>query len=371
MLISLLLLLTLARISGAQREAATAPPPAVEIPGGRTALDEIGIYRVTYRYRDGRSAAMPLGWTGHFEDATGISCTPFGTQAGKSVFLLHPPWRGGTGVTDQVLRLTLPKATRLNLHFGIAMKEGEVGPGKSDGAQFQVSLDNRVLMKRLKTDAVWTMFDFDLTPYAGQTVTLDFQTDPGPRDDPSFDYAFWGNREIVAEGTPRATSNYVPARLLPTARMLRSAWGGAAPNVPAPSEQNVRLTLKPGENHAAFPCDLSATLTVPASGKSAAWSSPAFGLGFGGYLELVGSDGKIVRSDSAQVKATATDRSLEGGSVRERTLRYQVGGRLITVTARVSTHPGDCIKLEVRSDAPYVAGIHFGEIGPAAFRRAL
>ena len=95
--------------------------PVVTIPGGQTMIDDIGWYGVSYRYTDGRTGSMPMGWTGHFEDATGISAIPAGTQNGKRAYLEHPIWRKGTGDTDQTYRLALPQATSVTLTFSIAL----------------------------------------------------------------------------------------------------------------------------------------------------------------------------------------------------------------------------------------------------------
>ena len=55
-------------------------------------LDELGVYRFGYAYRGKGEQFFPLGWSGFFEDKTGVACEPFGTQNGKSAFLLHSPW---------------------------------------------------------------------------------------------------------------------------------------------------------------------------------------------------------------------------------------------------------------------------------------
>lgn len=155
-------------------------PPAVTLPGGVTRLDDVGLYAVTYRYDDGRTGAMPVGWAGPFTEDTGIACEPAGVQDGRDTFLLHPPWHGGTGHTDQTFHLVLPRATKITLAFAIAMRTGVTGPGKSDGAAFRVFLDGRPLLDRLKTDSAWSASEFDLTADAGKTISLRFETDPGP-----------------------------------------------------------------------------------------------------------------------------------------------------------------------------------------------
>ena len=58
-------------------------------------LDELGVYAVGYAYRSRAEQQFPLGWSGFFEDRTGVACEPFVAQNGERAFLLHCPWRSG------------------------------------------------------------------------------------------------------------------------------------------------------------------------------------------------------------------------------------------------------------------------------------
>ncbi|MCS6951205.1 MAG: hypothetical protein NZ520_12160, partial [bacterium] len=64
-------------------------------------LDEIGLYTVGYAYRGQTERLFPPGWQSDFEEATGVACLPTGVVNGKRAFLLHCPWRGGTGIAFQ------------------------------------------------------------------------------------------------------------------------------------------------------------------------------------------------------------------------------------------------------------------------------
>jgi hypothetical protein len=340
----------------------------VRIAGGQTQLDEIGLYDVSYRYRDGRSGAMPSGWTGHFEDRTGISCTVFGAQAGKSVFLLHPPWRNGTGVTDQTLRLALPKANRIALQFAIAMKEGEVGPGKSDGATFRVFVNDRKLLDRNKTDAAWSPFTLDLTPYAGRTVALRFETDPGPRDDPSFDYAFWGDRRLVVTGAPSGpfASSNLRASEYSLAQLVKQDAGSAplvAPETPPPS---LALHTRPGD--VSLLGGASAMLR-----ETAGRGRVVAGIPFGNdaFLDLVEPDGRVVRSDAPEVHVAVSEQPIPGQGGVRRTLRYKLNNRTVTVTVDLTVMSSSVVRADVSCDDNCVAVLHFGAFGPTPYRRQI
>ena len=41
----------------------------------------------------------------------------------------------------------------------------------------------------------WLDFDFDLSPYAGKTVVVRLQVEPGPKNNASFDYSFFGDAQ--------------------------------------------------------------------------------------------------------------------------------------------------------------------------------
>lgn len=353
-LICLLVLCLLPALSQAQEPT----PPAVTLPGGVTHLDDVGLYTVTYRYDDGRVGAMPVGWTGPFTDATGIACEPESIQAGREAFLLHPPWHGGTGRTDQTFRLALPRAAKIMLSFAVAMQIAAAEPGKSDGAAFRVYLDGRLLLDRLKTDSAWTASKFDLTAQAGKTVTLRFETDPGPARNPSYDFALWGDRTVTVVGTSTLTHTAQTPPEWSGASPRVSAWGGVSPTF-LPGQ--VRFSLRADPKAA----DLLDGWTLAVPGQTL-----PLGLAHGAFLELVGPDRKVLRSDAPDVARMMTQEAGPDG-VLHRQMRYRVGGRTITVTADLSPPHGGCARAVVHSDDPYVAAVHFGDIGPAAFRRPI
>lgn len=304
---------------------------------------------------------MPTGWSGHFDDATGISCTPFGVQAGKSIFLIHPPWRGGTGTTNQTFQLSLPTAKKITLSFAVAMKEGETGPGKSDGATFRVFVDNKKIFEQNQTTAVWLPTSLDLTGWAGKTFILRFESDPGPKDDPSYDYAFWGDRTISVEGAAASGSHIAPIaqKRIDLIKDYRSGAGIAPPFCAAYPEIKFAQQFIPGQ----------VGLLNGWTGKiSRTNGEPVrFGLGAGAVLDLVLPNGKIIRSDAKQVALqTAVTRS------GDRTIclsKYSVAGRTVTVKTVLSMPAGNYARADVTSEDPYVSAIHPGAIGPVAFRR--
>ncbi len=170
-------------------------------------LDEIGLYGVGYQYRGQVEKYFPLGWSGGFEPMTGVALQPAGVQNGRTAVLLHPPWRGGTGVAFQEFRFQLPPAAAIKgitLVGAIAMRaDAMAGPGekpKSDGATFRIFVNGQARLDEHRADSIWKPFTIDLSALAGQIVTLRFETDPGPHDNSAFDFALWGGRELVLTG---------------------------------------------------------------------------------------------------------------------------------------------------------------------------
>ena len=75
-------------------------------------LDELGLYRVGLAYRGKTERDFPTGWSGPFDEQTGVACQPVGVQNGKQALLLHCPWRGGTGLAFQEFHIRLPRGHR-------------------------------------------------------------------------------------------------------------------------------------------------------------------------------------------------------------------------------------------------------------------
>ncbi len=195
--ISLLLLLGFSALPALAAEM----PEAVVLPPGETPLEEIGSYEVSWQSYGKPPVAMPIGWQGHFDAQTGISYQPWGRVLGRQTLLMHSPWHVPPGKTWVDYPLALPKTTRIRLSFGIAMSPEAAQPGKSDGVTFSCYLfadgSTKELMLRHHDKAQWIDYAFDLSPYAGKTVTLRLQAEPGPRNDASFDFSLFGDAKIV------------------------------------------------------------------------------------------------------------------------------------------------------------------------------
>jgi len=175
-------------------------------------LDEIGLYRIGYAYRGLDAVMFPSGWTGIYEDHTGIGCRNSDKYESRNAFLLHVPWRGGVGITFQEFTVKFPKVKHISLRGGVAMMPFTAG--KSDGVTFRVMVNGNKLLDIHRTEIKWKDFSLDLTKYAGSTTIIRFEVDPGPKDDPSWDYSVWGDRELVLDGYhPKTVSHPIPPAL--------------------------------------------------------------------------------------------------------------------------------------------------------------
>ena len=177
----------------------------LSLPPDETLLTDIGVYRVSWQSYGQPPVAMPGAWIGHFDAQSGISYQPWGRLLGRDALLMHSPWRVPPGKTWVDYPLALPKTSPIRLTFGIAMGPDVAVPGKSDGVTFSCSLladgQAKELMRRHHDKAEWIDYSFDLSPYAGRSVVLRLQVEPGPKNDPSFDFSFFGDAKITVGNT--------------------------------------------------------------------------------------------------------------------------------------------------------------------------
>lgn len=196
------------------------PDLTVPLPAGETPLAEIGAYRVFWQSYGEDAVEMPVSWSGHFDPQTGISYLPWGRVLGRDALLVHSPWRVRPGKTWIEFRLALPAVEPILLSFGTAMGPDVARPARtdrSDGVTFSAALlaggEERELLRRHQATAEWNDERFDLSDHAGKTVVLRLGVEPGPANDASFDYSFFGDAKLhVAEskrGRPDASA--IPA----------------------------------------------------------------------------------------------------------------------------------------------------------------
>ncbi len=188
------LVLPLAMVCAAAGAWGAGEQEASPVPVGVTDLLANPNRTVGYQY-DGQEPRI-LGWQWQgFDAVSGVYFVPeTDADTGLQVFM-HCPWRGGPGVAFADYRLALVKNPRLRLLVSTALRASAAG---SDGVTFRVAVDGRKLWESHCTWRKWREFEVDLSPYAGRTVTLRLEVDPGPERQTTDDWSLWGKAEIVA-----------------------------------------------------------------------------------------------------------------------------------------------------------------------------
>jgi tetratricopeptide (TPR) repeat protein/O-antigen ligase len=125
----------------------------------------------------------------------------------ESTIFMHPAsW------TRYALQLpqSLP-SERLWLSFAIGMSPDSWSQA-GDGVEFIIRVHSNsgeetvftqtIDPKNDPSDQRWHNYSIDLTPYAGQDIEIQFETNAGPAGDNQFDWAGWGNPRIIAPLSP-------------------------------------------------------------------------------------------------------------------------------------------------------------------------
>jgi hypothetical protein len=365
--------------------AATPGPPTVAIPPGKTPLTDIGIYRVFWQSRGKEPVAMPDSWMGHFDPATGISYQPWGVVAGRPALLMHSPWRVPPGITWVEYSLQLPRATPIKLSFGIAMGADVVGPDKSDGVTFSCRLETKdgkqELMRKNYDRAEWLDYSFDLSKYAGEPVKLALEVDPGPKDNASFDFSFFGDASITA-GKAGESARDTVVRLSRTKAYLATAGislaGFANPTNQTLAPGNLlRGTTRLEETGGAWRfvydgADARVVYTYrPATGSLSDFTAqvdgtPAFLPADGGGLTVMEEvGGKKQERQLSGGRAVAVRRDGTGLAMD---WEYARAGKPLRVAWHFSL-VGKALMVGVACESPVVTRFSLGNVGGAALRR--
>lgn len=331
-------------------------------------LDDLGLYEVGYALRGGPEVRLPVGWTSGLDSPTGAACQSAGIQNGREAWLLHVPWRGKTGVTFQEFTLRLPRVPRIVLSGATGLRAD--GVGKSDGVTFRVFVDGAKRLDMNRADAAWQPFTVDLTGRAGQTVTLRFETDPGPQDNSSFDFALWGGRQVVLSGFRSPVQTHPAPPPLDLRRLTSRPTGSVAPPSGFAGRTSVQATAA------------EAVLRYKGADGVLEYHWKPTGDGLLGGLTLRAAttgDLPVTLPLAGQASldwtsaATLTGTRLTpvpGGDEATLTRTYQVAGQTaqVTVTGRMQ---GKSLVFDVACDKPLVSGLHGGDWGPTMRRRQI
>jgi len=139
----------------------------------------------------------------------------FTTQSPASCYLFSPKTISGVNKVSMYqhaldtnyiyfYNIKIPENSKLSL--SIALDPQVWYPNKGDGVLFELyvnetNIDNKIFShyidpKNNCTDRKWNDFEIDLSKFANEQITLIFSTQPGPINDGSYDWAWWGDAII-------------------------------------------------------------------------------------------------------------------------------------------------------------------------------
>lgn len=183
--------------------------PLAMPPGGQMALEEIPIYRAVMQVFGQPPEPMPPGWRGSHSVHRGSVDVGSRTLGGiaKKGLVIHPPWfEGKVGTALVEFPVTLPKVRPIQLRFSLGMQE----EGQSDGVTFRVRVARHdapagefgaVVFERHTATKVWEEHEVDLSHFAGETIRLQLESHPGPKNNTGWDSSFWAEPTLVVGGS--------------------------------------------------------------------------------------------------------------------------------------------------------------------------
>lgn len=384
-------LASLALLTALLSAAAAGAAPTWTLPPGEIALSDLGDYQVGYQSYGAEPVLMPPSYVGHFLDPSGISYLPGQRANERPALLLHSPWRVPPGKTWVDYPLRLPSVKPITFSFGIAIGREFAVPGRSDGVTFSAYLvaggETKELMREHQATADWHDFTFDFSAYAGQEIALRLQVEPGPQNNPSWDYSYFGNpRLVIGEGSAgrqalltrllqskaylttkdlslkalanpgKAGGGVAPGNLLPGAKVTATRDGQRWQFLYDGKDARVLYTYEPRTG-------TLADLTVQVDDTPV--FQPAAG---GGLTAVVKADGKeqsVTLTSGKLLKATATP---GGGTVFS--WQYDVGGQPVVVDWTLAL-ANKSLLVSVRSDNPVISRCSLGRVGAVPLRRPL
>ena len=364
-------------ISLAGLTARGADVPVVTPDAESLSLDEIGLYEVGYALRHKPEVQFPIGWSGSMEAHTGVSCEAVADQAGKHAFFMHSPWRNAVGMAFQQFTFDFPPeqaASTITLRGATAMQERTAE--KSDGVTFRVFVNGTKLLEEHRTDTKWKEFEFDLTAYAGKRTVLRFEVDPGPHDDPSFDYSLWGNRTLIFKGL------HPPAPAAPTAppavdltHLYSAPNGSVAPRNAFAGTLSQQLTENVGHLKYSGPDgSLEYHWTPPQKNGDAPLGSWVLHASAGkdGAQRLVplATDATLDWSGDAVWQSSRWEREAPDTGALTLVSEYKIGEQKATLrlSARLNSK---ALTLDVKCDVPAITKLNMGSWGPVLRRRKI
>lgn len=160
--------------------------------------------RVAWNYYDKPLWYKPVGWLGADDDSRAYwSFGNIGAPDIRPAFTTHPTWYPDGGSVFCDFKVQLPSVTPIKLSFSTAQRKSHKNEPNSDGITYRILavLDDVTFQKVFEIhhdSKTWTPSEADLSAFAGKTITLRFESNPGPARDTQVDSGYWANPTITA-----------------------------------------------------------------------------------------------------------------------------------------------------------------------------
>jgi hypothetical protein len=189
-------------------------------------LTNLKTHRVAWSYIGGPLVHLPPGWSG--SDATSaahFSRAPVtrGDET-RQALQMHPAYRPRAGAVFAEYRLKLPSVTPIRFTFYNAIRDSTPKEGKSDGVTFRVWSGDEKLFERHTDSKTWLPGEADLSAFAGKEIFLRLESHPGPKNNTSCDFCYWGDPVIFVGPQPKVLTDAERQELF--ARARRALAGG-------------------------------------------------------------------------------------------------------------------------------------------------
>jgi hypothetical protein len=332
-------------------------------------LDEQAAYEVGILLRDAPIRWLTPGWSG-LDTSTNASLNTQRLHAGRPALFVHPPYGRRTGCVVQQYTVRLPADPTAKLRGATATAE-EAGQG--DGVTFRVRADDQLLWERHHTSVAWQEFAVDLSPWAGKTVVLRFETDCGPADNTTYDWAFWSDR-VIALPDYRAQSPELPdPPALDLTRLSAQPNGDVTPLSAFEGERTVTVDAVTGEAQLRYSGADGELLyrwnwpRQPGDAPIGRWTLRATMTG-GQAVEIPLATGNAI-DWTGPARLLASDVEALGDAVRcVSTWRVGDGDASLETVARLA---GKSVVVEIACDQPVIAQLQAGRWGPVAHQQRL
>jgi len=207
--------------------------PVALAENGELALWRMPVQRSVVAVFGRQPKLMPVGWQGSEVTSRGATYLRRQTLDGQSrqVVAIHPPWwQGNVGTQWIEYPIALPGSGPITLHFANAVTP----TGKGDGVTFRVHvlpLDapagklGEVVYEHHTAAKTWSPAEADLSRFAGQTIRLQLESHPGPKNNTGWDQSYWAEPLLVA-GNPPPAAPLPPAGTTGSRLLGKIACGG-------------------------------------------------------------------------------------------------------------------------------------------------